>query len=159
MKISDVKPLYELIKEASHVHILIISFLALPFVLDAWVSLFQKIEPLKGLELDALYIVLFFFSLLSIFAITTDRKRKSIELIKDQVVGYMLARNFTRVSFERYRKKHDSKLSDEELISVINTYPNILRITSISEKDNEGNHLKDKDGNKITKPGFGLVNV
>jgi len=145
IKIPDIKILFQIIKDASHVHIMIISFLVLPFVLDAWVSLFQKIPGLKGHELISLIIVFIAFGILLVFAIPKDKHNKKLENIKDLTINYMIANNFTSVGFDVIREKFNGKIAEQEFIEIINTYPDLLRLATIKIDSNN------------TKPGFGMI--
>ena len=88
-----------------------------------------------------------------------NSKRKRLELQKDQIIGRLISKGFTNVGFDSARKALTSKVSDEELIEIIETFPKSLRYVRLKKKDANGNFEKDDSGKQGYKPGVGLVSI
>ncbi|MEG3753349.1 hypothetical protein [Psychromonas arctica] len=147
MKVGDVKTIFELMKEASHVQMIYIGLAVAPFVIGAWFDVIERIPSLAEHKLISLLIVLVFVFLMLVVAVVFDHKDKKRKLLLSKVSSYMVANKFNSVRFSAIRNKFNISDSDAYLTSVINTFPDRLRLVSFSV---EGSDV-DKE------PGFGIV--
>lgn len=147
MKAGDIKTIFELMKEASHVQVIYIGLAAAPFVINAWFDVIDRIPTLADHKLISLLFVLIFVFMMLVVAVVFDHKDKKRKLILSKVNSYMVANDFKAVRFSTIRKKLGISDSDDDFTTVINTFPDRLRLVSFKV---------DGNGEK-TEPGFGLV--
>ncbi len=147
MKVGDVKTIFELMKEASHVHTIYIGLAVAPFVIGAWFDVIERVPSLAENKLISLLIVLIFVFIMLTVAVVFDHKDKKRKLLLSKVSSYMVANEFKAVRFSTIRKKFDISDSDAYFTSVINTFPDRLRLVSINVEGCEG----------TKEPGFGIV--
>jgi hypothetical protein len=121
----DFGSILKLLKEASPVDVFIISFVALPFVLNAWLTILKELGCQAKLLVILLVIVAYFVGIVGMVVGTTKEKKR--ELAKDQIMTYLQSKDFVMMSFDRVREKLNSSYTDLFLNSVIEAYPNDLR--------------------------------
>jgi len=147
VKAGDIKTIFELMKEASHVQVIYIGLAAAPFVIGAWFDVIDRIPILADHKLVSLLIVFIFVFIMLVVAVVFDHKDKKRKLILSKVNSYMVANEFKAVRFSTIRKNLGISDSDDDFTIVINTFPDRLRLVSFKVDGSE-----DK-----TEPGFGLV--
>lgn len=117
----------DFIKKVSKFDIFLVSLVLLPFVLQAWVTIFVGL----GRSKDEILILLFTVIALYIFGIFIMYRgvsqRRNRELAKNQIIAYLQGKGFIMVSFDRVREKINKTYTDSFLNSVIADFPEDLR--------------------------------
>ena len=123
----DPKTILKTLKEASPFDLFLISFLLLPFVFDAWVSVLERLEFGLSAKFWSLGIVLtgYIFGVITML-VGTNRQRER-EIARDQILQYLTSKNFEMMSFERIRKNINQAYKDEFLEILPVYFPNQLR--------------------------------
>lgn len=123
----DPKTILKTLKEASPFDIFLISFIALPFVFEAWLRILEKLE----LGLCAKYwslglvIVAYFFGVISMLVGNSRERRR--EEAKDQIISYLTSNSFEMMTMDRIREKINSTYSDDFLGALPACFPNEIR--------------------------------
>ncbi len=94
MKVGDIKTVYEIMKDSTHMQIIWIGFLAAPFVVGAWFDLSNRIPLLEGHKFFTLIGVSIAFLLMQIVALAFDSIDKKKQLLLAKIVGYMVSNNY-----------------------------------------------------------------
>ena len=153
MKDYDFKGVISAISEASPSHLALVSFLVLPIVLNYWLEALIKFFPSITLcwkILSFTFLIIIYTSCLIWLAVENKRKR-ILETHKNIVLGRLIANNWKSMSYESARKVLGENYSDEKFITLIESFPDILR--SVRVKDNKD---KPKEGEKQKLiPGIG----
>jgi hypothetical protein len=123
----DISSIRKALKEASLYDILLISFVALPFVLSAWLSVFKDLGYQSRALRGVLWAVVGIYLVGTFTMVIGTRKEKRLELAKDQIIAYLQSNDFEMMSFDRVRDRIDESHEDSFLSSVIGAYPNDLR--------------------------------
>jgi hypothetical protein len=123
----DFSSIRKALKEASLHDILLISFVALPFVLSAWLSVFKDLGYRSGALRGIVYAVIGIYLVGTATMVIGTRKEKRLELANDQVIAYLQSNDFEMMSLDRIHDKIDESYEDSFLSSVIDAYPNELR--------------------------------
>lgn len=153
MNSNDVKTIYELMKNSTHIQIIWIGFLVAPFVVSAWFDLIDRIPTLSAYKLWAFLAILIAFFLMLVVAIAFDSREKKKQLLLAKVYTYMQAHDYKSVRFSTFRKQLNLKHTDEQFVELINVFPDKLRLVEMKLKLASGE--EDESGN--TELGFGLV--
>ena len=161
MKDYDFKGVVQAISDASPSHLALVSFLVLPIVMNYWLETLIKAFPeiSSCWKLISLSLLVIIYLCCLWWLSKENSKRKRLELQKDQIIGRLISKGFTNVGFDSARKALTSKVSDEELIEIIETFPKSLRYVRLKKKDANGNFEKDDSGKQGYKPGVGLVSI
>jgi len=123
----------KLLKEASPFDIFLISFIALPFVLSAWLTILEELGyQAKQLLIPLVAVIVTYFVSIGVMVVGTTREKKR-ELAKDQIMAYLQSKGFVMMSFDRIREKLNRSYTDSFLNSVIEAYPNDLRHARLKE--------------------------
>lgn len=154
MKADDVKTVYELMKDATHVQIIWIGFLVAPFAITAWFDLFDKIPFLSDHKLPTLIAVFIAFFAMLITAVVFDSRDKKKKLLLAKITTYMAAHNYRVVRFSTIRSQLNIQDSDIELVALINTFPERLCLAKARKKANNGSYVTDANGNEVTENAF-----
>jgi len=137
----NVSEIMSTIKKATAFDIFLISFFALPFIFDAWIVVLQKINatPVQVFWTLVGLFVAYFVTI--IILVTDNHNKKRKEIAKDLILGYLQARDFKMMSFERIREKFSSEYADDFLVKLVQEFPKEIRVAKL------------KNG----KPGIGRV--
>lgn len=157
MKIGDLKTVYELMKDSTHMQIIWIGFLVAPFVVGAWFDLFDRVPFLQKHKLWTLITVLVAFLLMQIVALAFDARDKKKKLLLAKIVGYMAANNYQIVRFSTLNNKLGLGVEEKELIALINTFPEKIRLAQARKKDEIGNYITSADGVEETENAIGTL--
>ncbi|MGR5117281.1 hypothetical protein ACPV5W_00960 [Vibrio astriarenae] len=157
MKVSDVKTVYELMKDATHVQIIWIGFLIAPFVISAWFELFDKVEFLSEHKLVTLLVIFVGFFAMLVTAVVFDSRDKKKKLLLAKITGYMGAHSYRIVRFSTIRTQFSISETDEEFIAVINTFPEKLCLAKATKKSSDGTEVIDDKGEKVLENAFRVV--
>jgi hypothetical protein len=123
----DTKTIITSLKEASPFDIFLVSFLILPFVLDAWVSLLSELG-VEGSSRDWSLVAVVVAYVLGVAAVFVGNSRvKKRKEACNLVLNYLQTKNFFMMSFERIRDNIDPKYTDELLNSLPLAFPNEIR--------------------------------
>lgn len=123
----DFSAIVKLIKEASPFDIFLVSFVSLPFVLSAWLTIWKELGYQACQMRCFLFIVIFFYTVgIVVMSVGMIRKKKR-ELAKDRIIAYLQSRDFTMMSFDRVREKINRSYRDPFLNSVIESFPSDIR--------------------------------
>lgn len=157
MKVDDIKTVYELMKDATHIKIIWISFLVAPFAISAWFDLFDKVEFLKDNKLFTLVAVFIAFFLMMVTAVIFDSRDKKKKLLLAKITTYIASTGKTIVRFSTIREQLNLTDSDEEFVALINTFPDKLRLAKSRVKSDGGSFVIDENGDETKENSFGLV--
>jgi len=123
----DFSSILKLLKEASPFDVFLISFIALPFVLSAWLTIFEELGcQAKQLLIPLVAVIAVYFAGICGMVVGTTREKKR-DLAKDQIMTYLQSKGFVMMSLDMVRKKLNRSYTDSFLNSVIEAYPNDLR--------------------------------
>lgn len=157
MKIGDVKTVYELMRDSTHMQIIWIGFLAAPFVVGAWFDLFDRVPSLQEYKLFTLIAVFVAFFLMQIVALVFDARDKKKKLLLAKIVGYMAANNYQIVRFSTLNANLGLGVEEKDLIALINTFPEKIRLAQARKKDESGNYITSSDGVEETENAIGTL--
>jgi len=123
----DAKTILKILKEASPFDIFFISFIALPFVFEAWLRILEQLE----LGLTARYWSLGFVLVAYIAGIVSMligiNREKRREVARDQIINYLTSNSFDMMRLETIREKLNRGYTDEFLNALPVHYPDELR--------------------------------
>ncbi|WP_305910345.1 hypothetical protein Q9L42_000015 (plasmid) [Methylomarinum sp. Ch1-1] len=123
----DPKTILKTLKEASPFDLFLISFIALPFVFEAWLRILEKLE----LGLCAMYwsfvIVLLGYIVGVVAMLVGSNREKRREVAKDQIIGYLTANSYKMMTLETIREKINQVYTNDFLNSLPVHFPNEIR--------------------------------
>ncbi|EMR12763.1 hypothetical protein MPL1_08459 [Methylophaga lonarensis MPL] len=157
MKIRDIKTVYEIMKDSTHMQIIWIGFLVAPFVVGAWFDLFDRIPFLQKHKLFTLIAVLVAFLLMQIVALVFDARDKKKKLLLSKIVGYMAANNYQIVRFSTLNEQLGLDIGEKDLIALINTFPDKIRLAQARKKDKNGNYIVGPNGTEQMENAIGTL--
>lgn len=123
----DPKNIISALREASPLDIFLVSFIALPFVFDAWINILEKLEfgpSAKCVSLGIIFVV-YLIGVGLMYAGTNRRKLR--ETATHQIVSYLTSNSYKMMTLETIRTKIDSSYKDEFLNSLPVHHPNEIR--------------------------------
>jgi len=143
--IKEISSILDLVKQSSVFDLFLISFLALPFVLQAWINILKDLGNSPSQMLVGVIVVIIAYILGIVIMYAGVSRHRSKKLAKDQIVAYIkslreLKPKTTMVRFVRLREKFGDNYSDQFLRSVIAEFPNELlpKTLKVTEKEEEG---------------------
>jgi len=159
MKDYDFKGVIQVISEAAPSHLALVSFLVLPVVMNYWLETLLKALPSISTfgKAIALLVLLFIYLCCLVWLVRENGKRKQLEIKRDQIVGRLIAKGWTKIGFDSARKALTEGTTDEEIISVIEAFPKTLQYVQLRKIDNNKQLIKDAEGNQAYRHGVGLV--
>lgn len=159
MKEYDFKSIIQVISDASPSHLALVSFLTLPIVMNYWLETLVKILPSISTcwKAGSLILLVVIYLACLWWLAKENSKRRSLELKRDQIIGRLVSNGWTKIGFDSARKSFTSESSDEEIISVIESFPRSLRYVQLRQRDKDKNLVKDAQGNQLYVHGVGLV--
>ncbi|MCW9059924.1 MAG: hypothetical protein OQL11_13735 [Gammaproteobacteria bacterium] len=112
----DPKTILKTLKEASPLDLFLISFLALPFVFEAWLRILEKLEFGLCAQYWSLSIVLIAYILGVVAMLIGSNNEKKREIAKDQIIGYLTANSYNMMTLDTIREKINQGYSSQFLI-------------------------------------------
>ncbi|WP_152417623.1 hypothetical protein [Methylophaga lonarensis] len=134
-----------------------IGFLVAPFVVGAWFDLFDRIPFLQKHKLFTLIAVLVAFLLMQIVALVFDARDKKKKLLLSKIVGYMAANNYQIVRFSTLNEQLGLDIGEKDLIALINTFPDKIRLAQARKKDKNGNYIVGPNGTEQMENAIGTL--
>jgi hypothetical protein len=127
---SDLDPesFLKALRKANLLEVFIASFIALPFVFNAWLGIADKLVlslPIKRWALLPFLFVLYIVGVAAVLIVNSRNRRRGVA--RDLIVGYLTSKKYQMVSFERIRSNINPGFTDEFLKSLAVHFPNILR--------------------------------
>lgn len=123
----DPKSIIATLKEASLLDLFLVSFIALPFVFDAWIGVLEKLELGSTVKYISLAIVLVAYTFGVGLMYVGSSRRKLRETATHQIVNYLTSNSFKMMALETIRENIDSGYDDKFLNSLPVHYPNEIR--------------------------------
>ena len=157
MKFGDIKTVYEIMKDSTHMQIIWIGFLAAPFVIGAWFDLFDRIPFLTDYKLFTFIAVLIVFFLMQIVALAYDARDKKKKILLSKITSYMISNNFQLVRFSTLNERLKLNVTDDDLIALINTFPDKIRLAEARKKDENGGYIVNQDGTEEMENAVGIL--
>lgn len=115
------------IKEASPLDLFLLSFLLLPFVVDAWLRAIERLEVGQTARYGVLIVVIIFYVLIVGAMLQRSSRARNRELARDQIIQYLTSKDFEMMSLKKVRKKINQAYTDKFLESLPEYFPNELR--------------------------------
>ena len=123
----DEKTILKVLKEASPFDIFLISFIALPFVFEAWLRILEKLDFGLCAKYWSLCIVLVAYIIGIITMLVGSNKQKKREVAKDQIINYLTRNSYEMMKLETVREQINKGYTDELLNSLPLHFPNEIR--------------------------------
>ena len=123
----DPRTILKTLKEASPFDIFLISFLLLPFVVDSWLDVIEKLGFGDTARYWGVGLIILAYIVGIILMLQGSSRARNREIARDQIVQYLTAKDFEMMSFERVRKNINRAYTDEFLESLVEHFPNDLR--------------------------------
>ncbi len=121
----------DLIKRSSWFDLLFLGLLITPPSVLAWAEVLRLAGPeLLANDRWFLYLVGAHLLAIALMIAGSNRYRTRYQTMS-LILGYLIAKKFTMVSFERLREKYGEELNDQYLIDVICQFPQYLRIAKL----------------------------
>jgi hypothetical protein len=159
MKEYDFKSIIQVISDASPSHLALVSFLVLPVVMNYWLETLIKTFPSISTcwKAGSLLLLVVIYLACLWWLVKENSKKRSIETKRDQIIGRLVSNGWTKIGFDSARKSFTSESNDEEIISVIESFPKSLRYVQLRQRDKDKKPVKDAQGNQLYIHGVGLV--
>ncbi len=127
----DYSDFLKTLKQASLFDVFVVSFLLLPFVVQAWLDALDKLSiSITGKYWSVLAVVVLYIIGVIAMLVANGRTKKR-EVAKDQVVAYLQSKGFTYASFDRFRERINTGYTDKFLESLANSFPQELRCAKL----------------------------
>ena len=123
----DARTILKVLKEASPFDIFLISFIALPFVFEAWLRILEKLEFGLCAKYWSLGIVLVAYIIGIVSMLVGANKQKQREVAKDQIINFLTRNSDEMMRLEAIRDKINKGYTDEFLNSLPLHFPNEIR--------------------------------
>ena len=123
----DPKTILNTLKEASPFDLFLISFIALPFVFEAWLRILEKLKLGLCAKYWSLGIILVAYSVGVVSMLVGSNREKRREVAKDQIINYLTQNSYKMMTLERIRENINRGYTDEFLISLPIHFPNEIR--------------------------------
>jgi hypothetical protein len=123
----DAKTILKSLKEASPFDIFLISFIALPFVFEAWLRILEKLEFGLCAKYWSLGIVLVAYIIGIVIMLVGTDKHKKREIAKDQIINYLTRNSYEMMKLETIRENINRGYTDKFLNSLPLHFPNEIR--------------------------------
>lgn len=127
----NVSEIMNTIKKATAFDIFLISFFALPFIFDAWVVVLQKINATPEQVFWTLVGLFGAYVVTVIILVVDNHSKKRKEIAKNLILGYLQAKDFKMMSFDRIREKFSANYTDDFLVKLVQEFPNELRVAKL----------------------------
>ena len=123
----DAKTILKVLKEASPFDIFLISFIALPFVFEAWLRILENLEFGLCAKYWSLGIVLIAYIIGIVIMLVGTDKQKKREIAKDQIINYLTRNSYEMMKLETIRENINRGYTDNFLNSLPLHFPNEIR--------------------------------
>lgn len=123
----DAKTILNTLKEASPFDLFLVSFIALPFVFEAWIEVLDTLKFGLCGKYWSSGIILLAYVVGIVSMLIGSNKQKQREAAKDQIIGYLTRHNYEMMALETIRKNINSGYSDELLESLPIHFPSDIR--------------------------------
>ena len=123
----DPKTILKTLKEASPFDLFLVSFIALPFVFEAWLRILEKLELGLCSMYWSLSVVLLAYIVGVVCTLVGSNREKRREIAKDQIIGYLTANSLKMMTLETIRQKINQSYADDFLNSLPVYFPNEIR--------------------------------
>lgn len=130
----DPKTILKTLKEASIFDLFLVSFLLLPFIFSAWLGVLNKLQICLRAQYWWLVAVLVAYVVGIVAMLLGSTRARNREVARDQIIGYLKAKDFEMMSFERVREKISKAYSDEFLEGLVKDFPNELRKARLKDQ-------------------------
>ena len=100
----DARTILKVLKEASPFDIFLISFIALPFVFEAWLRILEKLELGLCAKYWSLGIVLVAYIIGIVSMLVGANKQKQREVAKDQIINFLTRNSDEMMRLEAIRE-------------------------------------------------------
>lgn len=123
----DSKTILKTLKEASPFDLFLVSFIALPFVFEAWIEVLEKLELGLCAKYWSLAIVLVAYIIGVVSMIVGSNRQKEREIARDQIINYLTSKKYEMMTLETIRKNINHGYTDKLLNSLAIYFPNDIR--------------------------------
>jgi len=123
----DPKTILKTLKEASPFDLFLISFIALPFVFEAWLRILEKLELGLCAKYWSLVIVLLAYIVGVVAMLVGSNREKRREVAKDQIINYLTSNSYNMMTLDTIRENINRGYKNEFLNSLPVHFPNELR--------------------------------
>lgn len=123
----EAKTILKTLKEASPFDIFLISFIALPFVFEAWLRILKALEVGLNAKYLSLGLILLAYVAGIISMLIGANKEKRRESAKDQIISYLTRNDIEMMRLERIQDKINSGYQYEFLESLPIYFPGEIR--------------------------------
>jgi hypothetical protein len=132
----DFKGILETISSASPSHLTLVSFLVIPVVMDYWIKTITETVPNISLvwKIVALIVLILIYIACLLWLARENQRTKQLKRKRDQIIAKMVANDWKRISFESAKAAITSPTTDEEIIAVIEAFPDALRFVNLVKK-------------------------
>ncbi len=127
----EAKTLLKTLKEASPFDLFLISFIALPFVFDAWLRILEELEFSQNAKTVSLGVVLLAYVIGIVAMLVGSKKERRRDTAKDQIIYYLKRNSLEMMRLITIREKINGNYDDDFLNSLPNTYPEEIRRTKL----------------------------
>lgn len=145
----DAKTILKILKEASPFDIFLISFIALPFVFEAWLRILEQLELGLTARIWSLGFVLVAYTAGIVAMLVGTNREKRREVAKDQIINYLTSNSFEMMKLDTIREKLNQGYTDEFLNSLPVYYPNEIRRAKLKGNQPGLARITDEDNNEI----------
>lgn len=129
----ELKQPIDLIKRSSWFDLLFLGLLITPASVLAWAEVLRVAAPsLLTNDQWFFYLVVAHFLAIALMIAGSNQYRTRYQTMS-LIMGYLIAKKFTMVSFERLREKYGDELTDEYLMDVICQFPQYLRVAKLKD--------------------------
>ena len=123
--------LVQLIRQANLFDIFIISFFVLPIAAAQWIKVLQALN--LDIAVGLVVMVGCYVGAVALLMWGANRSKRR-DRARDLVLGYLHAKGFEMVSFDRIRQRIDATYADPFLTSLVDHYPRVFRHATLSGK-------------------------
>ena len=120
----DPKTILKTLKEASPFDLFLISFIALPFVFEAWLRILEKLELGLCAKYWSLVIVLLAYIVGVVAMLVGSNREKRREVAKDQIINYLTSNSYKMMTLETIRENINRGYTNEFLNTLPVNFPN-----------------------------------
>ena len=131
----DPKTILDTLKKASPLDLFLVSFIALPFVFEAWIDVLDKLQAGQQAKTVSLLLVFIAYVVGIIFMLIGNNKKLVREIARDQILNYLGSHDLTMMRLKTIREKIDKRYSDDFLNSLPASFPNDIRRATLDGND------------------------
>lgn len=128
---SNYTEIAKLLKRLSPFDAFLLSFFALPFIVQAWLDALQKMEFSQCARNWSIGAVVVLYVIGAGAVVVSNNRSKRSEVAKDQVLAYLQSKSLTFASFDRIRERVNAGYSDEFLERLPHLFPQDVRCAKL----------------------------